>query len=114
TAPVAGVITRVEPKVGEWAKPGDTLMELVDTSSCYLKVNVPFRYVQDVRAGMTLPVRLEGAASVPAVQGKVSFVSAVADPASGLVEMRISFANPGARVRPGIKGIIDLPGVAGH
>lgn len=110
TAPVAGVITRVEPKVGEWAKPGETLMMLVDAASCYLTVNVPLRAVPDLKVGATLPVRFEASANAPAATGKVSFVSTVADAASGLVEVRLTFANPGLKIRPGIKGMVDLNG----
>ena len=112
-APVAGVITRIEPKVGEWAKPGETLMMLVDASVCNLTTNLPLKSVQGLRPGMTLPVRFESAANAPAVTGKIWFVSSVADPASGLVEVRLSFANPGLRIRPGIKGMIDIPGSDG-
>jgi len=110
TAPVAGVITRVEPKVGEWAKPGETLMMLVDAASCYLTVNVPLRAVPGLKVGATLPVRFEASANAPATTGKVSFVSTVADAASGLVEVRLTFANPGLKIRPGIKGMVDLNG----
>lgn len=107
-APIAGVITRVQPKVGEWAKPGDLMMELVDPAACYLKLNVPMKFAQGVRAGMRLPVRIDSGGSADTVNGKVSFVSAVADPASGLVEIRIAFANAKNLVRPGAKGSIDL------
>lgn len=104
-APVEGVITKVDAKVGEWAKPGDALLTLVDVLSCYLKVNVPVRAVAGLRPGARLPIRVEGA-SAP-VTGTVSFLSSVADPASGLVEMRLTFPNP-AGLRPGVKGSIVL------
>lgn len=108
TAPISGVITRVQPKVGEWAKPGDLMMELVDPDACYLKINVPMKFAQGVRAGMRMPVRVDGSGAAETVNGRVSFVSAVADPASGLVEIRIAFANAKNLVRPGAKGSIDL------
>lgn len=108
SAPISGVITRVQPKVGEWAKPGDLMMELVDPGACYLKVNVPMKFAQGVRAGMRMPVRVETSGAAGTVDGRVSFVSAVADPASGLVEIRIAFANAKNLVRPGAKGSIDL------
>ena len=111
-APVAGVITKIEPKVGEWAKPGEPLMELVDASDCFLKANVPLKSVHGLRAGMRVPVRFERAANVSPVEGRISFLSSVADPASGLVEVRITFSNSAMRVRPGIKGMIDLPASA--
>jgi len=108
TAPISGVITKIAPKVGEWAKPGEPVMELVDASICFLKVNVPLRSMQRLRVGMKIPVHFESAANAPAVEGNISFLSTVADPASGLVELRITFANPTLRIRPGIKGMITL------
>lgn len=109
TAPVSGVITRIHSKAGEWAKPGEPMIALVDASTCYLTANVPLRSVHGLKPGMTLPVRFESAANAAPVEGKISFVSTVADPASGLVELRVTFANPGQRIRPGIKGMIDIP-----
>ena len=109
-APIAGVINKIEPKVGEWAKPGDGLMDLVDASECYLKANVPLSAARHLREGMKIPVRFEPSTNIRAVQGIVSFLSTVADPASGLVELRVKFANPDLRIRPGIKGMISLPG----
>lgn len=112
TAPVAGVITRVEPKVGEWAKPGEMLMMLVDASNCYLITSVPLRALTGLKAGARLAVRFEASANAPAVTGTVTFVSSVADAASGLVEVRVAFANRALAIRPGIKGMIDLDGTA--
>jgi RND family efflux transporter MFP subunit len=109
TAPRAGVITRVEPKVGEWIKPGEVLMMLVDASTCYLTTNVPLKVVPGLKAGQPIQVSFEAAAGTAPVTGKVAFVSSVADAASGLVEVRVDLSNPGLRIRPGIKGMIELP-----
>lgn len=109
TAPRAGVITRVEPKVGEWAKPGETLMMLVDASTCFLTTNVPLKAVPGLKAGQGVQVRFESAANAAPAAGRIAYVSSVADAASGLVEIRIDLPNPGLRIRPGIKGMIELP-----
>ena len=108
-APRAGVITKVDAKVGEWAKPGEPLMVLVDASTCFLTTNVPLKVVPGLKAGQSIEVRFEGAANTAPVTGKVAFVSSVADPASGLVEVRIDLPNRGPQIRPGIKGLIELP-----
>ena len=109
SAPRAGVITRVEPKVGEWTKPGELLMMLVDASTCYLTTNVPLKVVPGLKAGRPIQVSFEAAAGAAPVTGKIAYVSSVADAASGLVEVRVDLPNPGLRIRPGIKGMIDLP-----
>jgi len=109
TAPRAGVLTRVEPKSGEWIKPGEALMVLVDASQLYLTTNVPLAAVPGLKAGREIAVRFEDAAATVPAKGRVSYVSSVADAASGLVEVRVDVPNPGLRIRPGIKGMIDLP-----
>ncbi|MES3026032.1 MAG: efflux RND transporter periplasmic adaptor subunit [Pseudomonadota bacterium] len=109
TAPLGGVITRIDPKVGEWAKPGEPLMRLVDASRCFFTTNVPLAALAGLKTGQALTVSFEAAANAAPVTGKVSFVSSVADAASGLVEVRVDLPNPGLRIRPGIKGMIELP-----
>lgn len=107
-APVSGIITQVTPKVGEWAKPGDAMMELVDASVCYLKLNVPLKFAQGLREGMSIPISIEHRKNAAPVKGAVSYVAAVADRASGLVEVRITFVNTDQSVRPGVKGVVRL------
>jgi len=59
-----------------------------------------------LRGARVLLVRFENQGAP--VTGTISFVSPVADPASGLVELRVTFPNPGERIRPGIKGSVVL------
>ena len=42
------------------------------------------------------------------IRTRVDFVSPVADPASGLVLVRVHFANANLRIRPGVKGMVEL------
>jgi RND family efflux transporter MFP subunit len=108
-APVAGVITKVGIDVGEWAKPGDTLVELVDASVLHLRVNVPAVAARKLKDGQALPIGIDGGETV---NGNVSFISPVTDAASGLVEIRVRFTNTGGRIAAGSKGIVKLDGGA--
>ncbi len=108
TAPVAGVVTRVDTDVGEWAKPGDALIQLVDADNCYLKLNLPPAAALPLKAGAELPVRFDPATGVAPVRARVSYIAPVIDAASGLVEVRLGFANPKGAVPAGIKGVVDL------
>ena len=107
-APVAGVVTRLYVEPGEWAKPGDPLVHLVDTSTCYLKIAMPLQYASKVRTGMSVQISLYEGGAVVKQKAEFSFVSPTADPASGLVEARISFDNGKLRLRPGVKGSVDI------
>lgn len=107
-APVAGVVTKVGIDVGEWARPGDPLVELVDASVLQLRLNVPAAAVRALKEGATLEVSFEPGLQIAPVSGKLIFVSPAVDAASGLVALRVQFDNPGGRIPPGIKGVIRL------
>ena len=107
-APISGVVTKVAPQVGEWVKPGDPLLHLVDTSIAILRLAVPHSLANTLKTGAQQLIRLESGSSVTEVTGQVKFVSPVADPASGLVQVEVSFSNPARRIKTGIKGTIDI------
>jgi RND family efflux transporter MFP subunit len=107
-APVAGVVTKVDIEVGEWAKPGEALIRLVDASTLVFKANLPMAAVGHLKPAAVVPVLVEDGPRMVQVPAKVSFVSPVADAASGLVEVRADIANPGGRLRPGSKAVLRL------
>lgn len=107
-APVAGVVTKADIEVGEWAKPGEPLIRLVDSSRLVFKANLPMAAAARLKVSDMVPVIVEDGARAVATGAKVSFVSPVADAASGLVEVRADIANPGARLRPGAKAVLRL------
>lgn len=107
-APVGGTITKVDLEVGEWAKPGEPLIRLVDASTLVFKGNLPMTAIGNLKAGTPVPVLVEDGAKIAQVPGRLTFVSPVADPASGLVEVRASVANPGGRLRAGSKAVLRV------
>jgi RND family efflux transporter MFP subunit len=107
-APVAGVVTKVDIEPGEFAKAGEPLVRLVDASTLVLKANLPMAAVAGLKAGTVLPVLVEDGAQVARVSARLTFVSPVADAASGLVEVRARIANPRNRLRAGSKAVLRL------
>ena len=107
-APVAGVVTKISLESGEWAKQGDPMIHLVDAGTCVIRFAVPLANSAGIHVGTVLPVTLlEDSAKKP-LQGKVSFISPIADPASGMIEAKITFSNATLKVTPGIKAVITL------
>jgi RND family efflux transporter MFP subunit len=111
SAPVSGVITKLTPQEGEWAKPGDPLLTLVDSSTAILRLAVPHSIAHTLKVGTNQIIKTEPGSAVTQVNGRITFVSPVADPASGLVKIEITFSNPNNSIKTGIKGSIDLLGV---
>jgi RND family efflux transporter MFP subunit len=107
-APVAGVVTKMDIEIGEWARPGEPVMQLIDADVCYLRVNVTPGALRGLRPDQSLEVRFDPVLRLQPVKGRLSFISPATDPASGLTELRVSFQNPGWRVPPGVKGSVML------
>jgi RND family efflux transporter MFP subunit len=105
-APLAGVVVDVPVDVGEWAKPGDVMMRLADISQVELRLNLPQAVAARLGVGSRVSARFEAAAAALQATGVVNFVSPLADSASGLVDVRIRFANPRGQIRPGAKAVI--------
>ncbi|WP_439114094.1 efflux RND transporter periplasmic adaptor subunit [Hydrogenophaga sp.] len=111
-APVSGVVTSIQVDTGEWATPGQPIVRLVDESSVELRTNLSQAAARLLNRGDTIEVVLDDPAQSQPLQGRVAFLSPVADAASGLVEVRITLANAERRIRPGVKGRIQLNAAA--
>lgn len=103
-APMAGVVTQLDIRVGESVVPHSPLMTLVDVSRVRFLGTVPARDAQQLKVGdaVTVAVGPEGEAVQRAAQ--LVYVAPVADASSGLVEVVAEFDNSDGRVRPGISG----------
>ncbi len=108
TAPFSGVVTKIIPQVGEWAKPGDPIVFLVEPSTAVLHLAIPHKELEGLKMGSVQRVLLETGGGATQAPGRVTFISPVADPASGLVEVKITFANTQLAIKPGIKASIEL------
>lgn len=109
-APMAGVVVDVRAEIGEWARPGDEVVRLADISQVEVRLNLPQAVAAGLRVGARVPAAFEAGAAQVQSTGTVRYVSSLADSASGLVDVRIRFANPKGQIRAGAKAVIrDLP-----
>lgn len=104
-APAAGQIIEVQPSRGEWVRQGEPVLRLVNVEKLTLKLNVPDGVARRLTPNQTILVNVEAQAGIA---GELVFISPVADPASGLVELHINLANPDGVLRPGSKASINL------
>jgi RND family efflux transporter MFP subunit len=107
-APVSGIVTRVDLELGEWAKIGEPMLQIVDADVCYLRVNITPMALRRLKLDQQIPISFEPSLRIPPVRGRISYLSPGIDAASGLVEIRVTFQNPGWRVPPGVKGSISV------
>lgn len=107
TAPISGVITQLEIEEGEWAQPGEPVLQMIDASICVLRINVPERFARTLQSGQRIPVHLDDFDQP--FQGHIRYIAPIADRGSGLVEVKIEISNSDLGIRPGIKGILHPP-----
>jgi RND family efflux transporter MFP subunit len=107
-APVHGQITKLFLEEGESCQPLDPLVHIVDTSQCRFICTVEEWVGRTLKKGQSVDLEIQaGSGSIPK-KGRISFVSPVVDPASGLQEVKALFENRDGKVRPGVAGVMLL------
>ena len=110
-SPIAGVVTKIVPRVGESVPPNEPILTVVDISRVRFNGTFPAASATRLRAGTMVTIRIQQEGKTLSRQARVSFVSPVADPSSGLVELIAEFDNPDGAVRPGMLGqIVSVTG----
>lgn len=105
SAPIDGLVTKIEKFNGEWVSAGETVATMVDLSSVVLRPSISDALARQLEPDSEVVVNIDG---VGESAGVVRFVSPVADPASGLVRIKITIPNPDGLIRPGTRGRVFL------
>ena len=82
------------------------MLRLCDLSRIEFMANVPAEQSNRLRDGQAVKI-LVGPSSL-LVQARVTFISPVVDPASGLRELKADLINPPPAVRPGVSAALQL------
>ncbi len=105
-SPINGVVTKILPRIGESVPPNEAIVTVVDISRVRFNGTFPSASSIRLRAGNVVTIRVQQEGRPLTRQARVTFVSPVADPSSGLVELIAEFDNPDGSVRPGMAGQI--------
>ncbi len=97
-SPLAGVVTKVNTKVGEAADLTTVMAEVVDPDRLVVSVNVPSAELAEVKAGQ--PVEVTPADATNIVSTSVAYASPQVDPKTGSGLVRAGLP-AGSKLRPG-------------
>ena len=103
-SPIDGYVTEIFLEVGEGCEPRQSIIRVVETRRCYFVTNLDAKLGHALSPGQKLRLSVDAGRSPVELEGTVSFVSPVIDPASGLMKVKLIFNNPEAKVRPGAAG----------
>jgi RND family efflux transporter MFP subunit len=104
-APFPAVILTKHINVGDVVQPGQVLMDIAQTDRLLLKVETPARLVSELRAGMTVPVTVDG---ITHLDGLVDQIYPAANKEQHTVTLKILLP-PDAPVAPGMFASAVLP-----
>ena len=111
-SPIDGVVTRIVSRIGESVAPHEPVMVVVDVRTARFSGTVPIADAARVRAGSSVMLQLGSDAEPFTRLAQLVFVSPVADPASGLVDVIAEFDNADGSIRPGTAGRITATSVS--
>jgi cobalt-zinc-cadmium efflux system membrane fusion protein len=107
-APLAGMVIE-RPAVAGMAVDGtQSLLTIADLDQVWIEAAVPNDSLAQVTPGM--PATVTAAALAEPLHGTVSFIGPVLGQATRMATARITLANPGLRLRPGMLATVDLLG----
>ena len=106
-APFAGVIGARSVSTGQVISKNSTLTYLIDIDPVPVELNVPERFLSQLKVGQTIEVSV---AAYPgrAFRGKVYFVASYVDPATRTALIKAYIPNPDSELKPGMFANLDL------
>ncbi len=102
-APVAGVVTSVEKKVGEWVEPGTDLLRIVRLDRLRIEGFVTAEQSAADLHGREAKVSVALGEGPYETTGKVTFVSPDVNSINSQVRIFLEIDNSGGKLRPGLK-----------
>ena len=98
-APKSGTVLKREVTIGQVIQPADPAFTIADLSNVWIVANVPEEDAGHLREGMQVEVRIP-ALPKQVIEGRLSFVSPIVDPATRTVEVHMDMPNPKGLLKP--------------
>ncbi len=105
-APFAGAIDDRTVEIGDFVEPGDEIALLVDLNPILVVAQISERYHDKVMIGKRATARLVDGTMI---EGKVRFVSSVADPATRTFRVELEVDNDEGRIPDGLTAELRIP-----
>ena len=106
TAPISGTIENKSVNAGEYAAPGQPLMQILDAATVKVVADVPETYLRTVKKGMEVRI------AFPAIDGertgKITEIGRTIDPANRTFEIEMALVNRGGALKPNMLANVYL------
>ena len=106
-APFSGIVGAREISPGQVISKNTTLTWITDLDPIKVEIQVPERYIAQLRVGQTIDIAVAGAAGKK-FHGEVYFISPQVDQLNRTVLVKAKVPNPDAVLKPGMLATLDL------
>jgi membrane fusion protein (multidrug efflux system) len=100
-APTSGILNDLLVEAGEYVQPGTPVAEVVDTDTVKVVIDVPERDVAFFSVGQTAQVLADVKGEQRSLEGRISFISELADARTRGTRLEIRLPNPEGLLRSG-------------
>ncbi|RCL52540.1 MAG: efflux RND transporter periplasmic adaptor subunit [Synechococcus sp. MED-G71] len=97
-APIAGEVGDIQHKLGAVVKEGETIVNIVDNSTLWVRLDVPAELAYRVKPGLPVTLRAPGSPELIA-EGAIDFIAPSLDRNSQTLLVKASFENPERTLR---------------
>jgi cobalt-zinc-cadmium efflux system membrane fusion protein len=97
--PKGGTVLKREITVGQVVQPAEAAFTIADLSTVWITANVPEQDAAGMKPGMEVHVNIP-ALPQKQINGRLTYVAPIVDPATRTVEVRMDFANRGGELKP--------------
>src|SRR3989454_5458032 len=112
-APSSGIVLKRQALPGNYVEPGTTLYELADLSTVWIHGDIYGSEITAVRLNQSAEVTFE-AYPGETFRGKVAYIYPYLNEATRTIRVRMEFANPHLKLKPGMYGNVMLHVDAGR
>ena len=106
TAPFSGTIDEIITQQGTNVSPGSPIMRIVNLDNMYIDVEVPERYISDIKAGTTVNINFPVLQDT--VQSKVAQVSNYINPNNRSFKIQVDVDNHDGLVKPNLTARVNI------
>jgi membrane fusion protein (multidrug efflux system) len=109
TAPLPGIVVKVDKEPGEAVLLNETVVQVVHIDEVYAQFYLEPAQVAPLKPGAAVPFRVPSLPAPNNFTGSVDFIDPRMDAESGLYRIKLRLPNPGLRLKAGMRAEADFP-----
>jgi RND family efflux transporter MFP subunit len=106
-APVDGIVTSLNVRIGDMATNASSAATVVDMEKVYVNVSVSEKMINHIKSGQEVLVEIGAAGKT--VKGKIDSLSLAADAMTGKYGLKVYIDNEDGQIKPGMFAKVTVP-----